>query len=107
MIPRPPFLRNGMMQYFVHFSIVLCLYSVLHNRMSMSPNFLVFHRSGDTSLRPVLLIKPWIYFSYSFWYVLASSLKAFVSFCALAFVGFLLLIKDTFFELYRVFHAYN
>ena len=38
-------------------------------------------------------------FFYSFWYVLVNSLFPFLSFCTLAFVGFLLLHKDTVFSL--------
>ena len=44
-----------------------------------------------------LLIKPWMYFSSSFWYVLTISLS-FLSFYTLAFVGFLILSKDAFFH---------
>ena len=41
-----PFLKMGRLQPFVHFSIVLCLLFLLHNRRSMLSNFLVFQTSG-------------------------------------------------------------
>ena len=44
----------------------------------------------------ILSIWPWIYSFCSFWYVIVSSLCAFVSFCALIFIGFLSLHKDAF-----------
>ena len=47
----------------------------------------------------ILLIWTWKYYFRSFWYVFVSSLCAFLSFCTLAFVGFLLLHKDTVFTL--------
>ena len=49
----------------------------------------------------ILSIWPWMYSNYSFWYVLVSSFRA-LSFCTLAFVGFLLsLSKDAFLKLSR------
>ena len=43
-----------------------------------------------------LSIWPRMYFNYSFWSVLFSSFQAFLSLCATAFVGFLLLSMDAF-----------
>ena len=34
------------MQPFVHFSVLFCLYKMLHNLKSMSSNFLVIHTSS-------------------------------------------------------------
>ena len=48
MIPRSPLMGKRIMQPFVHFFIVFCLYKALHNR-SMSSNFLVFNTCGDIS----------------------------------------------------------
>ena len=45
----------------------------------------------------ILLIWLWIYFDCFFFFVYICSLWSFLSFCALAFIGFLLLSKDAFF----------
>ena len=47
MIPRSPFW--GKIQLFVHFALVFCFLTVLHNRRSISSNILVFHSSGNIS----------------------------------------------------------
>ena len=46
----------------------------------------------------ILLIWPWIYSHWSFWYMLVCSFLALLSSCRLEFVGFLLLSKKKFFS---------
>ena len=43
------------MLFFVYFSMVLCLYTALHNQ-SMLSNFLVFYTSGSISSRPAAFL---------------------------------------------------
>ena len=45
------YLGNGRIQPFVYFSIVFCLYRVLHTQRDMSSNFFVYHISESFSLR--------------------------------------------------------
>ena len=42
------------MQHFLHFSVVFCLYTALHNQKSISSNFLVFPQ--EISLRPATFL---------------------------------------------------
>ena len=44
------------MQFFVHFIIVLCLYTLLHNQRSLLLNFLVFHTFVGISLKPTAFL---------------------------------------------------
>ena len=55
-IPRSLFPRKGNVEPFVHFSLVFCLYTALHNRRRMSSTFLVLHTSGDISWGPVAFL---------------------------------------------------
>ena len=55
-ILRLHFLDKKEIQPFTHFSILFCLYIVLHNRSSMSSNFLIFYTSGGISLRPTAFL---------------------------------------------------
>ena len=52
MILKLPFLRKRWMQPFVHFSIVFCLYIVLHNWESRSSNFFVFQILKGILMKP-------------------------------------------------------
>ena len=66
-------------------------------------SFTVCHANRDclsSAVFLILLIWPGMYYYLSFW---CSSLWAFLSFCTLAFVGFLLLHKDAFFMLSHFF----
>ena len=66
-IPRLPFLEKWRMHLFVHFFIVFCSYTTLHNQRSMLSNFLVFHITGGILLRPAafLLLIFWYCISFS------------------------------------------
>ena len=55
----------------------------------------------------ILLIWPWMYSICSFWYALIYSLCAFLSFCVLVLVGFLLLHRDAVSTLSRFFLTAN
>ena len=55
-ILRQPFFRKGMMQPFVCFSVVFCLYTMLHNQRSMSSNTLIVYSWGCISSRPAAFL---------------------------------------------------
>ena len=63
--------------------------------------FLACHANRDYLSSIDFLISsiwPWMYSNYSSWYVLVSSLWAFLCLCVFIFVGFYLLSKDAFFR---------